>query len=98
VLPEQVLEVVSELFGVEAGEVRLRRRNSFLRSMAALMLCQHGALSQREATEVLAIRNGSAVSRQLRELNEAAKKDDPLQRLIRKASQDLREIRRTSVG
>ena len=61
--------MVCDKFGIDEEQLYQRKRNSFVRPVAAKMLCKYAGLTQRGAAKVLNIQSGSAVSTQLRKLN-----------------------------
>lgn len=66
---EEVLKVVAEEFGVAKGRIRERQRGSWIRPVAARMLCRHAGMTQREVAETLNLNTGAAVSAQMRRLD-----------------------------
>ena len=76
---EFILSTICTVFKVERSSLYQRRRNSFLRPMAAKFLCEFGGLTQREAGVLLKIGNGASVSKQLKKLSSALKGDLSLQ-------------------
>jgi len=65
---DPILEIVAKEFGVRPKELKERMYGSLARPVAAMMLCKHAGLSQREAGEMLGYGRGSAVSMQLKRL------------------------------
>ena len=49
---EDVLAVVCEVLGITRDEVLRRQRDSMNRPLAALALCEHSGLTQREVAKV----------------------------------------------
>ena len=80
--PELILSCVCAAFGVERSRLYQRRRNSFLRPMAANFLWELGGLTQREVGAFLKIGNGASVSKQLTKLSNVLKTDVALQRTV----------------
>ena len=68
-------------FGVERSSLYQRRRNSFLRPMAARFLCELGGLTQREVGVLLKSGNGASVSKQLTKLSNQLKINLALQKI-----------------
>ena len=64
-LPDEVIEVLSEVLKVKEEEFCRRRRNSPLRAIAARYLMKYAGQSQREAADYLKAGSGSAVSKQM---------------------------------
>jgi len=69
--PDEVVAVVCSSFGVERTALHQRTRNSLLRPMAALFLCDYSGLTQRQVAEMLKIGSSAAVSKQLKKLMES---------------------------
>ena len=78
---ELILSAVCAAFGVERSSLYQRRRNSFLRAMAAKFLCELGGLTQREVGTLIKIGNGASVSKQLTKLSDQLKTDQALQKI-----------------
>ena len=60
---EVVLSVAADTLRVEVVEFSQRRRDSFLRAVAATLLCRYAGLTQRAVADILQIGTGSAVGR-----------------------------------
>jgi hypothetical protein len=58
------------------------RRQNLSRAVVATMLCKYGGLSQREVAGVIGVTTGSAVSIQLKRLEQALKMDQALVRRV----------------
>jgi REP element-mobilizing transposase RayT len=91
--PDIVLAAVSEIFEVDAGEFRQRRRGSYLRGVVARYLSRYAGQTQREVAELLDIGSGAAVSQQVKKLAEVLPKDRRLRRLLKKIEERLEEER-----
>ena len=91
--PDHVLAVVAEAFGVGVDDFMERRRNSFLRAVAARFFCRYSVLTQREVASRLGVGTGAAVSRQMKKLSEHLPSDRRLQNRIKKAERILDEER-----
>ncbi len=65
---ERILAVVCRELGLPQEGLLARRRDCLPRAVAARMLCDWGALTQRETAGVLGLGSGAAVSLQLRRL------------------------------
>jgi len=75
---ERVLEIVCRHLAVPREELLTRRRDCLPRAVAARMLCDWGALTQRQAADVLGLGSGAAVSLQLRRLAAELPSNAPL--------------------
>ena len=78
VSPGEVKKAVCEAFGIEDSELRRRRSTSDARLMAMKLLKEEAGLSQREVAVTLGLRDGSTVSRKLKELSGRMKKEQSL--------------------
>ena len=87
--PEMVLETLANVFQVEKGEFRQRRRNSYLRAVAARFLIRYAARSERDVAVILGMGSGSAVSKQLGNLEAKTMADRSIIRRIKKAEEQL---------
>ena len=67
---ETVLHAVAKGFGVDEAVLRKRQYGCVERAAAALMLCRHAGLNQRDAATYLGMGSGSAVCQQLKALRE----------------------------
>ena len=65
---EDVLKAVNKIFGISRAELLRRRRNASDRAAAARALVKFAGLDQRTVAEVLHMGSGSAVSQQIRRL------------------------------
>ncbi|MCU0917942.1 MAG: transposase [Planctomycetes bacterium] len=65
---EKILAIVCRELEVPREELLTRRRDCLPRAVAARMLCDWGALTQRQTADVLGLGSGAAVSLQLRRL------------------------------
>jgi len=91
--PDTVIDFVGAVFGVDKDVVYNRQRGSFIRSIAAQMLCQFSGLTQREVVGVLNLKSGVAVSCQLRKLHKATSVNEELKKLLAKISAKLHALR-----
>ena len=87
---ELILSCVCTAFNAERSSLYQRRRNSFLRPMAAKFLCELGGLTQREVGVVLKSGNGASVSKQLTKLSNVLKTDLALQKIQREIETALK--------
>ena len=87
--PERVVAVVCRHLGVAPGAERLRRRDSWVRAVAARMLSRFGGLTQREIAERFGLRTGKSVSDQMRCLNIALAVDPSLSRRVKAMEHEL---------
>jgi len=85
---DQVLAVVARQMGVDVRELRTRRRDSWVRAVAAYALTRYGGLTQRETGEVLGVGSGKAVSKQLARLKQSST-DTILSALLRAVDREL---------
>jgi putative transposase len=67
---DAVLHAVAEGFGLGEAELRRRQYKCVARSVAALMLCRHAGMNQRDAASYLKMGSGAAVCQQLKTLRE----------------------------
>jgi hypothetical protein len=88
--PELILSAVCAAFEVERPSLYQRRRNSFLRPMAAKFLNELGGLTQREVGVLIKIGNGASVSKQLTKLSDHLKTDQALQKIQTKIETALK--------
>ncbi len=86
---EAVLGLLADEFRVDVDAFGQRRRDSFLRGVAARFLCRYAGLTQREAAHVLKMGSGAAISHQLRKLSAAEAGDRQLRRRVEHAAQRL---------
>ena len=91
---EQILQAVCGGFGVERASLLRRRRDSQTRAVASRLLCDYGALTQRQIAEILGLRSGAAVSAQLHRLAEDVKTDVRLAKQIAKTVAKLKSTDR----
>ncbi len=89
----KVLEAVCEAFGVESEMLKVRRKNSPLRAVAARLLVRYAGQTQRQVAGWLGVGTGTAIAEQLRRLKEWQGQDRELNRLITRLETDL-EARR----
>lgn len=80
--PAEILAVVCRHLGVDQTALQRRRRDSFDRAIAARMLCDHAGLTQQQIADLLAIRSGGAVGKQLQKLTEELPRNDRLRRQV----------------
>jgi len=71
------------------GSLLRTRRDSGPRAVAARMLCDHGDLTQRQVAQVLGLRSGATVSKQLRSLTHRLASDRDLREAVAAISRDL---------
>lgn len=88
-----VLAVLSEVFGIEAEEFCRRSRSSALRAVAARFLIRYSGLSQREAAERLQVGSGAAVCNQLTRLPAKLSSDRRLSKQFQQAEDKLRTLK-----
>jgi putative transposase len=81
---EKIVSVFTKVLGINDELLFQRQRDSLVRPMAAMLLCKHGGLSQREVAELLHLGSGAAVSLQLKRLREAIPGDKKLKRQMDK--------------
>jgi len=93
-LSDTVLAVVAEVCKVELNEFRRRKRNSYLRAVAARCLCRYAGSTQREAADVLNIGSGAAISHQLIKLAAELPSNRRLRGILRQAEVRLQELKR----
>lgn len=79
---ERILDVVCGAMAMPRDGLLVRRRDCLPRAVAARMLCDWGALTQREAAGVLGLGSGAAVSLQLRRLADALASDRQLRQRL----------------
>jgi len=79
---EPILDTVCQELEIARDRLLSRQRNCLPRAVAARMLCEWGALSQREAADVLGLGSGAAVSLQLRRLADALASDRHLRKRV----------------
>ncbi len=91
--PNEVLRVLAEVLDVEPDAFRQRRYKSPLRAVAARMLIQYAAQSQRAVAALLEMGSGSAVCKQLSSLPEKLSEDQRLCRRVQQAAEHLLEIK-----
>ena len=89
---DRVLDCVCEVLSIKVDQLLQRRRNSWLRAIAAKALCDHGGLTQRQTAEALGMCTGVAVSRQLHRLNQALQGDKGLQKQLEVIRKRVDEI------
>jgi putative transposase len=79
---EKVLEVVSKHLRVKPSDLRVRRRNSALRPMAAWMLVKYSGLTHRQVADTLGMKSGVSASLQVRKAMTLEKEDRKTKKLI----------------
>ncbi|TFH17018.1 MAG: hypothetical protein E4H02_04025 [Lentisphaerales bacterium] len=79
---EEILEAVSREFVVEKTEIFQRQKGTYVRQVAAKMLCKYGGLTQRQVAEMLKLGTGAAVCLQLKRLQESLAESRALRRQI----------------
>jgi hypothetical protein len=87
-----VIDFVCGVLGVDKRVVYNRQRGSFIRPVAAQMLCKFAGLTQREVAGVLNLKSGVAVSCQLRKLHKAASVNEELKKMLAKISAKLQTL------
>ena len=70
--PAVIVAVVGAALGMESGW-EIERRHDVSRAVAALMMCKHGGLRQREVAPIVGVKTGAAVSAQLQRLEAVLK-------------------------
>jgi hypothetical protein len=90
---ERILEVVCRELEIPRGTLLVRRRDCLPRAVAAKMLCDCAALTQRETAGVLGLGSGAAVSLQLRRLAEVLPSDRRLRQRVGRIAAALAEQR-----
>ena len=88
-----VVEAVWRVLGVGEETIYRRQRNSMVRPLTAQALCKYAGMSQRDVAKVLNLRGGSAVSLQLRKLNEQLSHDATLRAEVDQIHQKLETLR-----
>lgn len=73
--PEEIVERVCEVLGIDKEELLQRRGGGAYRGLAAKMLIKYGRLTQREAAVYLNVSTGAAVSIRIREADRAVRGD-----------------------
>lgn len=87
--PDLVLETLAKIFRVGKDEFRQRRRNGYLRAVAARFLMRYVGQTEREVAGELGVSGGSAVSKQLRRLEGELMAGRNIQRRIKEAEELL---------
>lgn len=85
----KILEAVAAEYGVDAGRIRERQRGTWLRPVAAKMLCRYGGLTQRDAAAIMNLKTGVAVSAQIRSLETERSENRLLRRHLDRIEQAL---------
>ena len=88
-----IIDVVCNALGIAEEEVYRRRRNSMVRPVTARMLCKCGGMTQRDVAKLVNLTGGSAVSLQMRKLNEQLSRDKTLEKLVNAVSMELESLR-----
>ena len=88
---ETVLDLTSAEFGVTLETIRHRQRDSYMRPVAAKMLCKYSGLTQRKVAAILNLSSGAAVSLQLKALDEALLVDRQLRRQVARIEKAVRK-------
>lgn len=73
-----VLAAVASEFGLDVGELKKRQYRCVARPVAALMLCRHSGLNQRDAASCLGMGSGAAACHQLKTLRARLARDGEL--------------------
>ena len=79
---DTILKAVTNELKIEAADLNRTMRGSMARSIAGLMLCKHGGLSQRAAAELLCYGTGAALSMQLKRLRAEIQSDKKMARQV----------------
>ncbi|MFO7870451.1 MAG: transposase [Kiritimatiellia bacterium] len=93
-LPEAVLQVLSQVFKVRIGEFKQRKRGSVLRALAARFLLRYSAASQREIAVLLNAGSGSAISKQISRHAELISADKKLAKQVRRTELVLEKMQK----
>ncbi len=88
-----IIDVVCKAMGIVEEEVYRRRRNSMVRPVMARMLCKYAGMTQRDVAKLVNLAGGSAVSLQMRKLNEQLSGDKTLRKLVNTVSAQLESLR-----
>ncbi len=89
----EVLTVLSGIFGVEEETFFRRTRNSALRAVAGRFLIQYSGLSQRDAAKILNVGSGAAMCNQLNRLPDKLSAERRLSKTFQRADFELRRLR-----
>lgn len=90
---DEVLSILSSIFGVETDEFKRRRHSSPLRAVAIRFLLRYAGLTQRDVADLLNIGSGAAACNQLNRLPDKVSKDRKLRRQVKQAEELLEEKR-----
>ena len=88
---ETILDLTSAEFQVEQGTLRHRKRGSYVRPVAAKMLCKYSGLTQRQVAAMLNVSSGAAVSLQLKKLDKALLRDRQLRKQVARIEKAVRK-------
>jgi len=86
---DRILDAVCAVLGVHRGEIKRRRRDSWLRPLTARMLSKYGGLTQRGIADVMGIGTGASVSDQMRRLEDERLWNKELDVLVKRAESQL---------
>ncbi|MDA0323796.1 MAG: transposase [Verrucomicrobia bacterium] len=86
---DDVLAILTEIFGVEVDEFKRRRHDSPLRAVAARSLMRYAGLSQRGVADLLKVGSGAAVCNQINRLPGKLAKDRRLRRQVKQAEEAI---------
>jgi REP element-mobilizing transposase RayT len=78
---KDIIDITCTAMGAKDGDVYRRQRDNMIRPVAAYMLCKFAGMTQREVATILNLNGGSAVSLQLKKLNEQLSRDKQLTKL-----------------
>jgi REP-associated tyrosine transposase len=95
--PEEVIEEVSKAFGAAEQMLRVTKKNSPLRAVAARFLVRYAGQTQRQVANWLGVGTGTAVGSQLQRLDQWEKEDRKLREMMERLERSL-EARRTEAG
>lgn len=76
----------------EKAAICRRQKGTYVRQVAAKMLCRYGGLTQRQVAEILKLSTGSAVSMQLKKLNQALSGNRKLKKQVARVEHGLTEM------
>lgn len=93
-----VIDIACKAMGVEEEEIYKRRRDGLVRPVTARLLCKYAGMTQRDVAKVLKLTGGSAVSLQLKTLNEQLNRDKKLRKMVDAASLKLESLRHVAAG
>jgi putative transposase len=85
----EVLQAVAAEVGVEVKDLAWRRRDGWVRRLAAWMMCRHAGMTQREAAARLGLRTGAAVSLAIKKLREETEQNPAMRKMLERLEQRL---------